>query len=292
MANPEYSDFDYDHGADTATVRPGMAMALLGAGASVALMAGVAWWAYDLAVRNVNGLPVISAVDGPARVAPEDPGGFQAEHQGLAVTSVSSREAPPAPDQVMLAPEPIDLAPADQPIGQLEDQARDAIMRDAVGRAVQDAQLDGATDPTVPIITPEEDLTIDTPTETQLAEARAIPRPVQRPNTPQVTRSAPRATEPLALPVDLDPATLPSGTRLVQLGAYDSATTAQAQWDLISARFEPYFQNRQRVIQRANVGGRTFYRLRVHGFKNRAEADRFCAALQAQNTDCIPALVR
>ncbi|MEM8556131.1 MAG: SPOR domain-containing protein [Pseudomonadota bacterium] len=165
-------------------------------------------------------------------------------------------------------------------------------MRDAVGRAVQDAQLDGATDPTVPIITPEEDLTIDTPTETQLAEARAIPRPVQRPNTPQVTRSAPRATEPLALPVDLDPATLPSGTRLVQLGAYDSATTAQAQWDLISARFEPYFQNRQRVIQRANVGGRTFYRLRVHGFKNRAEADRFCAALQAQNTDCIPALVR
>jgi hypothetical protein len=42
------------------------------------------------------------------------------------------------------------------------------------------------------------------------------------------------------------------------------------------------------VIEAAQSGGRTFYRLRAHGFATDEDARRFCAALKAEETDCIP----
>jgi SPOR domain len=46
------------------------------------------------------------------------------------------------------------------------------------------------------------------------------------------------------------------------------------------------------VIQSAESGGRTFYRLRAHGFDGDDDARRFCAVLQAQAADCIPVAQR
>ena len=42
------------------------------------------------------------------------------------------------------------------------------------------------------------------------------------------------------------------------------------------------------VIQAAESGGRTFFRLRAHGFENEDDARRFCSALVAENASCIP----
>ena len=44
-----------------------------GALTSVALVAGLGIWGYDLAMRDLNGVPVVAALEGPMRVAPEDP---------------------------------------------------------------------------------------------------------------------------------------------------------------------------------------------------------------------------
>ena len=49
---------------------------------------------------------------------------------------------------------------------------------------------------------------------------------------------------------------------------------------------------RARVIQRADRGGRVFYRLRANGFSDVNDARRFCALLVANNADCIPVTVR
>jgi hypothetical protein len=72
-----------------------------GAGAltSVVLVLGLAVWGYRLAVRDVTGVPVIRALEGPARSAPADPGGELAAHQGLSVNAVTAdgTAAPPAP---------------------------------------------------------------------------------------------------------------------------------------------------------------------------------------------------
>jgi hypothetical protein len=88
--------------------------------------------------------------------------------------------------------------------------------------------------------------------------------------------------------IDVDPATLPAGTRMAQLGAYESAEVARAEWDRIHAKFSDYLEGKQRVIQRAQSGGRTFYRLRAVGFDGLSDARRFCSALVAREADCIP----
>jgi hypothetical protein len=85
---------------------------------------------------------------------------------------------------------------------------------------------------------------------------------------------------------------LAQGTRLVQLGAFDSPEIAQAEWDRLLTRFPDYFVGRARVIQTASSGGATFYRLRAHGFEDLSASRRFCAALVARNAPCIPVTVR
>ena len=92
--------------------------------------------------------------------------------------------------------------------------------------------------------------------------------------------------------LDLDASTLPVGTRLVQLGAFDSPEIARAQWGTLSARFAPFMEGKQRIVMEAKSGGRTFYRLRAHGFEDIGAARRFCSALVAESVDCIPVVTR
>jgi hypothetical protein len=47
---------------------------------------------------------------------------------------------------------------------------------------------------------------------------------------------------------------LPDGTRLVQLGAFDTAEIAREEWDRIAGRFPEYFDDRPRVIEEAESG--------------------------------------
>jgi hypothetical protein len=78
----------------------------------------------------------------------------------------------------------------------------------------------------------------------------------------------------------------------VQLGAFDSDEVARSEWGRLSSRFNDYLAGKKRVIQRAESGGRVFYRLRAMGFSDLADARRFCSALVAENADCIPVVTR
>ena len=90
----------------------------------------------------------------------------------------------------------------------------------------------------------------------------------------------------------MDADTIPLGTRLAQLGAFDSAEVARAEWDRLAGRFGDFLDGKQRVIQRAESGGRTFYRLRAMGFADLGDARRFCSALVAERAECIPVVTR
>ncbi|TDK51958.1 SPOR domain-containing protein [Antarcticimicrobium luteum] len=92
--------------------------------------------------------------------------------------------------------------------------------------------------------------------------------------------------------LDVAPDTVPDGARLAQLGAFDTPELARAEWDRLANRFGEYLDGKQRVIQQASSGGRTFYRLRAIGFEDLSDARRFCSALVAENADCIPVTAR
>ena len=98
--------------------------------------------------------------------------------------------------------------------------------------------------------------------------------------------------EPQAAPVNVSTREIPPGTSLVQLGAFESPEVAGQEWLRLTARFGELLAGRERLVQEAVSGGRTFFRLRATGFADLAEARRFCSALVAEDAACIPVVVR
>jgi hypothetical protein len=100
--------------------RLGRLAGLAGAAASLALIAGVGIWSYELISRDISGVPVVRAVEGPMRVQPDNPGGEAADHQGLAVNAVAATGGAEAPaDRLVLAPRDVALTEDDQPLAGL-----------------------------------------------------------------------------------------------------------------------------------------------------------------------------
>ena len=87
---------------------------------------------------------------------------------------------------------------------------------------------------------------------------------------------------------EVDPATIAPGTRLVQFGTFDTAEEARAEWVRLQGRFGELMAAKAMVVQPAESGGRTFYRLRAHGFEGEDDARRFCSAFVNENAVCIP----
>jgi hypothetical protein len=311
MAQWQYDPrVDHRHMAQTAPTPPafGGMVNLIGAVLSVALVAGVAVWSYRLMVRDVSGIPVVRALDGPMRISPSDPGGRQAAYQGLSVNSVAAQGGgvPAVPDEVVLAPAPVDLMPEDTP------GAR-ALAPVGVEPVISAPQLATPAPLGLEVAQP---LDAGLPTAQPavmtggVAPISRSPVPPRRPATlaaraPGAGSIAPAndsVIESLLLDVatrlsapevvEIDPAALVPGTRLVQLGAYEDPSEARAAWDAMAQRFGAHLEGRGRVIEPATSGGRVFYRLRAHGFADEPSARRFCSVLLAEGADCIPVLIR
>lgn len=287
---------------------------LTGAVLSLALIAGVGVWGYKMIIRDVSGVPVVRATEGPMRETPADPGGDAAAHQGLSVNVVAAEGIAAAPaDRLVLAPPPLELSLDD--VAPLTQVRADAEERSTARAAQSDAgaepeqlqnasilaladQIAAGAAPMAPL---DEEVTGPDAAETPEAEAPAVEtvgtvtRPRARPasltSVPEAIALAVAAAQ--SAPSDeVEAETIPLGTRLAQLGAFDSAEVARAEWDRLSGRFGDFMDGKQRVIQRAESGGRTFYRLRAMGFADLGDARRFCSALVAERAECIPVVTR
>ncbi len=333
--NQSYADdgYDYpdemaDHAAPRSGFGVGKAMNVLGAVASLALVAGIGTWSYKLVMRDVSGVPVVRAAEGPMRIQPENPGGRPADHQGLAVNAVAAEGSAAAPaDRLILAPRPVSLTDEDLPAGELKptkavhvveepisneeaaalrQNAVDALVAELAGEAARanDEQTEDGVQ-LASLATPEEEPAIDPadfaaalpdPAIAELPGVRRSLRPQTRPARRAVvtdtSEAAINAAVKSAVGLDVDPDTLSKGTRLAQLGAFESADVARSEWARLNGQFGEYMDGKQRVIQKTSSGGRTFYRLRVLGFDDLSDSRQFCAALVAQGADCIPVAVR
>ena len=317
MANMEF---------DGLHVAPGRVQRIVYAGGAVlslGLVLGFCVWGYKLAVRDMSGIPVVRAMEGPMRVAPAEPGGTVSQHQGLSVNAVAADGVAGNPaDRLVLAPRPIDLTLEDA-AGSFAAPAAPVSGRAEGAPGLMIAALDPEAAPPVDGIaaaiaeaTEEDLLQLDTTADvvplagsldaggTEAAPQvlpgvmlagviRPMPRPAHLGGAPDPVFVSTDATAPTSAPVSLsvteiDPATLAAGTRLVQLGAFDTTEAARAEWDKLSGRFGELMQGKARVVQAAQSGGRTFYRLRAQGFDSDSDARRFCAAFLENQAACIP----
>jgi hypothetical protein len=291
----------------------------LGAAISVALIAGLAVWGYKLMVRDVSGIPVVRALEAPMRVAPDDPGGLDAQHQGLAVNKIAADGQAAAPaDRLVLAPaaaslDAEDLTALGLKTDELLNQSTDALATDrAVAQAlsslaeagevvaVDDAVESGAvlagfqvgeTGADAPETGQLPGIIPPTAIPSDIAGVARSPRPPPR-SLKIASLGAAIQTTGAGGVVSADPASVAVGTRLAQLGAFESVEIAQQEWRRIAAQFDDFMGGKIQVIQQAESGGKLFYRLRAMGFDDISDARRFCSALLAQKAACIPVIAR
>ncbi|WP_438991337.1 SPOR domain-containing protein [Lentibacter sp.] len=298
-----------------------------GAVVSLGLIVGIGVWGYKVIARDVSGVPVVRAAsDAPMRIAPEQPGGETAAHQGLSVNEVMAKGGAEKPaDRLVLAPKPVNLEEEDQPsaasiapkpvvrsdvvMAQEEGDAEPLTLQMASIRALAEELADGVAPLAAPetsevvtaaaaVIMPVAPVVVEAVPEVEAeAETDAVGlvttavsqslRPRLRPEAFRAVASS--ATNQAVLAALTSGAeSIPVGTRLVQLGAFDSAEVAGREWERLGTKFGEYMDGKERVIQRAESGGRVFYRLRAMGFADLSDSRRFCAALVAERADCIP----
>jgi hypothetical protein len=292
MANATYE-------AQMGTVRanPAVYANIVGSVISIAVFVGIIGWGAQTILRDSSGVPVVRALDGPVRIAPEHPGGILVPHQGLSVNEVASSQGQVSlEDRLQLAPRPINLQAEDQPSATLM----------AASAALQDNSPLSLMAPEY-LIASEDLLTVDQTAEglanMLAASALTIPNVL---GTDQMGSSMFPASAGLGLTQSLRPRVRPAmfkitqasvlvartsngisrGAPMAQLGAFSSQDIATQAWADLSQRHGDYLVGKPHVILKADVGGSTIYRLRVHGFMDSAEARRLCTALTGQNTEC------
>ncbi|QDC09941.1 SPOR domain-containing protein [Oceanicola sp. D3] len=332
----------HEHYQDEIDAGPGRGAAaakavnVAGAAMSLALIVGLAVWGYRIVVRDVTGVPVVAAIDGPMRIAPEDPGGEVADHTGLAVNDVAAEgEAAELPEEITLAPGPATLSEEDLPLAamvQREVEAAEVAVEEATpaseaedGDLVEPeiavaASLPDDVDPNDPVAValalagqvsegaeplaataPEAEPEVVDPEKAKLAKLPGVKRSLRPRLRPAGLKApAPGAAEPKASSTTVVPESaevaradiVPAGTRLVQLGAFESPEEAARLWARLAGQFDSLMVEKSRLIMEAESGGQTFYRLRAQGFADLSDARRFCAALVAEKAECIPVVAR
>ena len=274
-----------------------------GAISSVALVLGLGYWGYALAVRDVTGVPVMRAATGAMRIAPADPGGEQALNQGLTVNAVAALgTSAKSADTIMLAPMSVALQPDDLPVLPVESASPQdtstqtpAVEPSAISATAVEAT---AVEP-APVLTQD---SVDAAVAAALAEGsgtqtasdtspvlRPMPRPVEGGGaTVQADDTAVAASGLL----ETDANAIPTGAILAQFDAYETEDLARAKFSDLQQRFGGVMAGKSMVVQPVESNGRTIYRLRAYGLTSEDDARNFCAALQAEGTECVPVAQR
>lgn len=240
----------------------------LGASAVVmVLFVAVVYNTFQLGVRERGENPVITADAEPYRVAPEDPGGYEAPDQDLSAYELREGDAgdaaPETPPARTVSEEPVvqDPAPQVQDMPALQVETADA---DQLDEPASEAETPAVTSPD-----PE-------PAPVRTEPVRQEPEP---------TPPAPARTEP-----QTRSAAQTEGAYVAQIGAFRSRADAEAGWVAFSSRFSDLAMGHAPDIQRADLGDRgVFHRLRVAAFASREEAANFCASLDARGQACLVA---
>jgi cell division protein FtsN len=239
----------------------------------LAMFAGVVYLAYTQGVARGRGeVPVLTAANGPARVAPQQPGGAQVPYQGFKIY-----EQPAPPDDA------VDAAPADSP----------------ATTAPAQTQAQAAPAPAPPVAAKPEPVKTAPPPRPAPVQVASAPKPVPakpvaapKPAPVASAPAGPATAAPRSLaPVAQAPAAAPAatgGSYFLQIGAYKSQADAQTAWKSFQARHATLLAGHGLDVQRVDLADKgIWYRARVGGFGDRDVAVAMCDRLKADGGSCF-----
>ncbi len=280
----------------------------VGAALSLSLFTGAIGWSYQLIVRDISQIPIVRAQLGPLRVAPDDPGGLTAANQGLSVTQLAVNERPLLSDEIFLAPAAEVLSEENVALQISEENS-------SITNKEKFDTLEVSTENSLDLkILPEQNATgLASNNEAVLSTAAFSPKKLEIENAVSLALSLTNEVDssfnslrPKIRPVVLNQiqtdniaqsvanelvVTLPIGSAVVQLGAFESKSLAQIEWQRLEALLGSVLTSKNMMVQKAESGGRVFYRLRAFGFDDLSDARQFCSAVN-DKVACIPVVTR
>ena len=227
----------------------------VGAALSLSLLTGAIGWSYQLIVRDISQIPIVRAQLGPLRVAPDDPGGLTAANQGLSVTQLAVNERPLLSDEIFLAPA-AEVLSEENVVLQISEE------NSSVTNKEKFDTLEVSTENSLELkILPEQNATgLASNNEAVLSTAAFSPKKLEIENAVSLAlaltnevNSSFNSLRPKIRPVVLNQiqtdniaqsvanelvVTLPVGSAVVQLGAFESKSLAQIEWQRLEALLE------------------------------------------------------
>jgi len=271
-------------------------------------LAGAIGWSYQLIVRDVNQIPIVRAQLGPLRVAPDNPGGLTAANQGLSVTQLAVNEKPLLSNEIYLAPaaeilneENLELKVTEEYESNKVDGAFEIKEVNAENsmnlEALPDQKEVDSRSNDVGVLSKAAfsqkkieienavslALSITNDPDKSLSWLRPKIRPVGFYRNGNITEDQIVSNEPMPK--------LPIGSAVVQLGAFDSKSLAESEWQRFEKILGSILIPKKMVVQKAESGGKIFYRLRASGFSDISDARQFCTAI-SDKVACIPVVTR
>lgn len=269
----------------------------------LAMFAGVVWLAYTQGVARGRGeTPVLTAANGPERVAPQD-GGGNVPYQGFKIyeqpappdDSAEAAAPPAAAPKPTPAPAPVAAAPTApvvkaeappaakpaptkiEPVPARPAPAKTEPPPKSVAALIQQANSEAPKAATAPKAAPPAAKPVPTPAPA--AQATGAPRSLAPPPSQMAAATPPK-------PAASVPAS--GGGYVLQIGAFKSQAEAASAWKSYQAKHAALLSGYSDNIQQADLGEKgTWYRLRVGGFADKEVATALCDRLKADGGACM-----
>jgi cell division protein FtsN len=284
----------------------------------LAMFAGVVWLAYTQGVaRGRTETPVLTAENGPARIAPQNPGGVEQPYKGF---KIYEQPAPPD-DTVDTATTPAVSAPAPvaKPAPVVSPPAAKSAPVAVMPTPPKAVVAAAPPPPVAKVAAPAPKIAAVTPAPAAVKPAPVAVKPAPAPAKPQApviarndlppaaaapvgpATAAPRSlaltpakpvstpAAPVATPAATPAPAAASGAYVLQIGAYKSQADADAAWTAYKAKHGALLSGASDNVQQADLGDKgTWYRLRIVGFPSKDVASAMCDRLKADGGTCFP----
>lgn len=257
----------------------------------VSVIAGfvmIAYYAYNSGKQQPlkdDDLLVVEAEKTPVKEKPEDPGGMKFPNQDKTIfETFSNSPTPPKVERVLPAPEePITSAEPAAGTPENAETPKAEETPDNNGGNNESVISDNNAESNKTESAEKSDKKESSATEVKKVEAVGVDdrKPAETKTEAKPATGKPKAGE--------QKSAAKSGGLKIQLGAYASEKEATETWHKIQKRF-PSIAGKTSSISRADVKGKTFYRLRLGGFADKAAATELCKNLSAKGQGCMLAV--
>jgi septal ring-binding cell division protein DamX len=256
----------------------------------------IAWYSYNAGIKegSESAAPLLKP-SGPMKVAPENPGGTKIPHQEMTVYQSPGEKSETGQVERILPPPEQPLTPpaAAEPSGAAGGESSRMRSADTVGGAPAETgapktpdtilpPLGGAAPRTlVPLVPKDPQVALAAPKapsrDVRAAEVKPVDRPAERPAKAEPAR---KAETPQV-------AAIPSGAYRVQLGSVSSEGQATKFWSAQQDKNDDLLGKLALNVERATVGGKTYYRIQAGPLGDADSARSLCDQLKRRQVGCI-----